>query len=600
MASSTPSALITSSRGAADTTAGRFYFYTPSAQVLIPLTGPHLPPTCAHSILLWGKIIRERQRTGGGGKNIRRPKSYAAAQKLSRAGAGSQKFEKKPQIVAQCRSYPIPYLYTLSRTISYLYTLNRTIPYPNTLSRTIHYLNTLSRTIPYLNTLSRTIPYLNTLGKNPKLTQNQILIGSQSESSTKNPKTSSANQNRVSLCRNIPYLNTLPEHTLSQYMDGGPFSLLGTSRLLYRILIHGGSPTPTWSAHTLITNVLDPELTQDYFSQVSEDIEERVTKKLSKEFSKTESRILGALSKLDELLLNPQVRTCSLAVPGTSTNNNSENRETTGDRSSNDPYPEVGYFSHHSGQSNSPKTEKHPHMVTRVTEEVRRNPHMVRGATEESRQCPHLMTATQEEVHYCSPTTSSGKQTKACSTSQPQFRSENTPATIEAHQILLALQQLATNSNSVNFNNNISRISKMPKSLTTTIPTFDGKSEKFELFEDLFQTSLKMHNQLTEENKINYFHSLMRGDALQTFKNITSPNREILWEILSVFRRKYVKRQSMATVKHNFQRLVFNPANQKLVDFLDELQKLAKDAFGVAAQAIIKQFIYAKIPEEIN
>ena len=111
---------------------------------------------------------------------------------------------------------------------------------------------------------------------------------------------------------------------------------------------------------------------------------------------------------------------------------------------------------------------------------------------------------------------------------------------------------------------------------------------------------MKIHNQLTEEDKINYFHSLMRGDALQTFKNITSPNRENLAEILTVFRRKYVKPQSMATAKHKFQRLVFNPTNQKLMDFLDELQKLAKDAFGVAAQAIIEQFIYAKMPPHLK
>ena len=163
------------------------------------------------------------------------------------------------------------------------------------------------------------------------------------------------------------------------------------------------------------------------------------------------------------------------------------------------------------------------------------------------------MTATQEEIPHCSPTTSSCKQKKARSTSEPQFRSENTPATIEADQILLTLQQLVTNSNSANFNNNISRISKLPKSLTTTMLTFDGKPEKFELFEDLFQTSLKNHNQLTEGDKINYFHSLMRGDALQTFKNITSPNRENLGEIMTVFRRKYVKPQSMATAKHKFQ-----------------------------------------------
>ena len=56
----------------------------------------------------------------------------------------------------------------------------------------------------------------------------------------------------------------------------------------------------------------------------------------------------------------------------------------------------------------------------------------------------------------------------------------------------------------------------------------------------------------------------------------------------------------MATAKQKFQQLVFNPANQKLIDFLDELQKLAKDAFGVAAQAIIEQFIHAKMPPHLE
>ena len=259
-------------------------------------------------------------------------------------------------------------------------------------------------------------------------------------------------------------------------------------------------------------------------------------------------------------------------------------------------------------------------MVTGVTEQTRNGHYMVKGATErhymvtgaterhdmvtrvqKESLCDHdIMTGATEQTRsqldtYCSPVTSSGKQKKNRSTSHPQFRSENTPATIEADQILLALQQLANNNNSANFPNNINRISKLPKSLTTTMPTFDGKSEKFELFEDLFPTSLKIHNQLTEEDRINYFHSLMRGDALQTFKNINGPTRENLREILPVFRRKYVKSQSMATAKHKFQKLVFNPANQKLVDFLDELQKLAKDAFGIAAHAIIEQFIYAKM-----
>ena len=130
----------------------------------------------------------------------------------------------------------------------------------------------------------------------------------------------------------------------------------------------------------------------------------------------------------------------------------------------------------------------------------------------------------------------------------------------------------------------------MSKSLTTTIPTgkFDGKS-------DLFQTSLKNHNQLTEDYRINYFHSLLRGEARQTFKNINGPARENLVEVLAVFRSKHVKPQSMATAKHKFQKLVFNPANQNLVDFPDEFQKLAKDAFGKSAHAIVEQFMYAKM-----
>ena len=224
---------------------------------------------------------------------------------------------------------------------------------------------------------------------------------------------------------------------------------------------------------------------------------------------------------------------------------------------------------------------------------------MVTRVTEQIGNC-HDMTGIHEEITYCSASTSSGKQKKNRSTSQPQFRSDNTPATIEADHILLALQQLANNNNSANFHNNINRISKLPKSLTTTMPTFDGKTEIFELFEDLFQTSLIIHNQLTEDDRINYFHSLMRGDALQTFKNINGPTRENLGEILAVFRRKYVKPQSMATAKHIFQKLLFNPANQKLVDFLDELQKLAKEAFGIAAHAIIEQFIYAKMPPHLK
>ena len=88
-------------------------------------------------------------------------------------------------------------------------------------------------------------------------------------------------------------------------------------------------------------NSAAPGITEDYIAQVSEEIEERVTKKLSQEFSRTKSRILGALSKLDEFLLNPEIRTVSGTTPGTFRNNDVEKQEPSGDRSQIDPHLEV-------------------------------------------------------------------------------------------------------------------------------------------------------------------------------------------------------------------------------------------------------------------
>ena len=57
MASSTPSAPIISSRGAADdTTAGRIYFSTPSAQVRVPVGDLVFPPfPLLLTLYYWGK-----------------------------------------------------------------------------------------------------------------------------------------------------------------------------------------------------------------------------------------------------------------------------------------------------------------------------------------------------------------------------------------------------------------------------------------------------------------------------------------------------------------------------------------------------------------
>ena len=162
----------------------------------------------------------------------------------------------------------------------------------------------------------------------------------------------------------------------------------------------------------LAQNSNAPRSQEYYITQISEEIEGRVTKRFSKEFSRTENRILGALARLDDFRMNPLLQGHSGSTPEPSRNTLSISQGTNEDDSQNDPHPEAGLFHGRMTQNSGPE-DGHD---------------MVTGATEQIGNC-HDMTGVHEEVTYCPTSTSSGKQKKNHSTSQSQFRSENTPAT---------------------------------------------------------------------------------------------------------------------------------------------------------------------------
>ena len=173
---------------------------------------------------------------------------------------------------------------------------------------------------------------------------------------------------------------------------------------------------------------------------------------------------------------------------------------------------------------------------------------------------------------------------------------------------VLLVQETNTNSDPirrladvlVGMNRKPSAQTLMVRPVSTTTLTFEGKSEKFELFEDLIHIMIKMQPEMTESMKINHFHSLLRKNALQTFRNINSANRQTLEDVLAVFTRKYVKPESQAIAKHKWQKLVFDPNTMKLRDFFEELSQGAEKAFGENAQAMIDSLLYAKLPPKLK
>ena len=98
-----------------------------------------------------------------------------------------------------------------------------------------------------------------------------------------------------------------------------------------------------------------PRLQEDYITQVPEEIEGRVIKKLSQEFNKTENRILGALSHLDDFLMNPLIQGHSGTTPDMSRNVFSTNQGTNEEDSESDPHPEASIFRSQTTQNSGPE-----------------------------------------------------------------------------------------------------------------------------------------------------------------------------------------------------------------------------------------------------
>ena len=117
---------------------------------------------------------------------------------------------------------------------------------------------------------------------------------------------------------------------------------------------------------SMAQNSSAPRSQVDYITQVSEEIEGRVTKRLSKEFSRTENRILGALARFDDFLMNPLLPGCSGTTPEPSRNALNTSQGTNEDDSQNDPHPEAGLF-HGQMTQNSDPGEGHDNNASQPT-----------------------------------------------------------------------------------------------------------------------------------------------------------------------------------------------------------------------------------------
>ena len=207
--------------------------------------------------------------------------------------------------------------------------------------------------------------------------------------------------------------------------------------------------------------------------------------------------------------------------------------------------------------------ERHD-ILTGGSEEFRNTHHMVTGQTAQTNQFPEFLTGRTQTPR-----------------NPPSHQYQNLSTQVSQDNNLPVVEQTPRNQK-LDANNSINHLADaiagittqqrpqaatMLKLASTNTLIFDGKNEKFELFDDLFHTMLKMQPEMTEAMKINHFHAHLRKEAPQTFRKISAINKKTLDDVRIVFRRKYVKPESQATAKHKWHKLTFDPNTKSLPDF---------------------------------
>ena len=325
-------------------------------------------------------------------------------------------------------------------------------------------------------------------------------------------------------------------------------------------------------------------------TSVSGNSERRDHKRMNTSFGSASENngTLGMTNANDETRCNPHDRVGELSVAGTQFDQQSP--------------------AHHVVSRGS--TESH-HMVTGAKEQIHNTHDMVARGSEEFRNGHHMVTGQTAHINQI-PEFLTGRTQTSRNPSSHQYQNLSTQVSQDNNLPVVEHTPTHQNLDANNSNNRLadaiagittqqpSQATTMLKPVSTSTLIFDGKNEKFELFEDLFHTMLKMQLEMTEAMKINHFHAHLRKEALQTFRNISAVNKKTLDDVLIVFRRKYVKPESQAKAKHKWHKLSFDPNTKSLPDFLEELNECAEKAFGDNAQHMIDSLLYAKLPPHLK
>ena len=167
---------------------------------------------------------------------------------------------------------------------------------------------------------------------------------------------------------------------------------------------------------------------------------------------------------------------------------------------------------------------------------------------------------------------------------------EDTPSNSTEAALLNAIQDLRKKLQKTN-----------TKLLQTHVPNFRSSKDKYNEFEHLLLNHFRpIANKITEEDKLHFFQSLLRDEAIDFWQTITINPTTTLQDVLQLFRMEFAKEDMSEVARYKWNEAKYDSTTQTFRDFLKDRKKIAKQAYGNEADKCIKMFLFGKLPVEIQ
>ena len=107
------------------------------------------------------------------------------------------------------------------------------------------------------------------------------------------------------------------------------------------------------------------------------------------------------------------------------------------------------------------------------------------------------------------------------------------------------------------------------KLLQTHVPNFRGQKDKFVEFDHLLLNNLSpLANKITEENKLHFFQSVLRDEAIEYWQSIQITPVTTLKDVLELFRKEFAKEDFKEVARYKWDQARYDPTTETFGDFL--------------------------------